>query len=167
MGIGFQVGNKPVGANWAYSGFHQFRKRLAKTIGIELNEMEGFGNPLVSFLRDFPNLVDVVEGRVVLPTKEELEKASEKHKEEYAATRGSIPWATVHDPIVPLLHHSDCDGELTPEQCAVIAPRLRELVSGWEDEWTAGIENYDKVNALKLADGMDQAVELNKPLIFC
>lgn len=74
--------------------------------------------------------------------------------------RKPIPWANVKDTIVPLLNHSDCDGELTPEECKTVAPRLRELVSKWpEDDW-------DRKRALELADAMDEAREAREALEF-
>lgn len=72
----------------------------------------------------------------------------------------NISWDTVTDPIKPLLNHSDCDGELTPEECRAIYPRLRELVANWDDN------DYDKHQALELADGMVFAATENKPLVF-
>lgn len=39
MGLGF----KGISASWSYSGFNLFRNRLAKEIGINLVNMEGFG----------------------------------------------------------------------------------------------------------------------------
>lgn len=68
------------------------------------------------------------------------------------------------DPIYLLLDHSDCDGDLPPEECRVIAPRLRELVKDWPDGILQG--GYDKEMALLLADGMDRAASENKPLQF-
>ena len=65
------------------------------------------------------------------------------------------------DPIIYLLSHSDCDGHLTPKQCASVAPRLRELVKNWSDE------DHDKKQALKLADGMELAAENDEHLNFC
>lgn len=62
-------------------------------------------------------------------------------------------WDTINDPIKPFLNHSDCDGELSPEECKSIASRLRELVKAWHED------DYDKVNALKLADAMDLCVQ--------
>ena len=38
MGIAFSHGE----ASWSYSGFHRFRKRIAESININLEEMEGF-----------------------------------------------------------------------------------------------------------------------------
>lgn len=102
-------------ARWSYGGFGNFRRRLANEIGMNLDDMEGFG--------------------------------------------GNIPFHIYQDDIIPLLNHSDCDGELTPEECKQVAPRLRELVSGWEDD-------YDKSKALDLADGMELAANQGKPLEF-
>jgi len=103
-------------AHWSYSGFMNFRRRIAQEIEIDLDMMEGFG--------------------------------------------GDIPFDSVNDPIMPLLNHSDCEGELTPKECGIVAPRLRELVSTWDDE------DYDKRHALYLAEGMDEAVDRNENLIF-
>ena len=73
---------------------------------------------------------------------------------------GSRQWATVDDAIVPLLDHSDCDGELTPETCELMAPRLRELVKNWPED------DFHRSQALELADGMDLAAGLDEPLEF-
>lgn len=74
------------------------------------------------------------------------------------------PWSTVQsseqEPIIDLLDHSDCDGELTAEQCARIAPRLRELVAHWPED------DYDRRHAELLADGMDLAAEAGESLEF-
>jgi hypothetical protein len=103
-------------AHWSYRGFHLFRVKLASSIQLDLDNMEGFGS-------------------------------------------GSQSWDTISDPIKPLLDHSDCDGELSPDECRTVSPRLRELVKGWGDD-------YDKRHALWLADGMDLAANNNKPLEF-
>ena len=116
-------------AHWSYSGFNRFRARLAKEIGIVLEEMRGF-----------------------MPfglTPEEKENWPGKE------------WAEVDDPIVHFLDHSDCDGKLAPVQCKVVAPRLRELVKSWPDD------DYDKIDALDLAKGMDLAASRKESLIFC
>ena len=69
-----------------------------------------------------------------------------------------IPWDTVDDAIVPFIYHSDCDGELTPEQCGTVGPRLRELVEQ--------LDGYDKRAGLRLADLMDRCHERNVDLQF-
>ena len=44
MGINFAKRiNEFYDLHWSYHGFHYFRKKLAKEIGIELDNMEGFG----------------------------------------------------------------------------------------------------------------------------
>jgi len=108
MGIDFSHGT----AHWSYSGFMEFRNKLANQIAINLNEMEGFD--------------------------------------------GHEKWNMESDPIMMLLNHSDCDGELTAEQCRVIAPRLKELIADWEDN----------CSALELAESMEEAAELEETLIF-
>lgn len=75
-------------------------------------------------------------------------------------TESGKSWESIQDPIVYLLNHSDCDGIITGEQCALIAPRVRELVKDWPEH------DYDKSEALVLADDMDLCAKLNKPLIF-
>lgn len=78
---------------------------------------------------------------------------------------GSASWDTVNDPIVDLLHHSDCDGELTPEQCRLIAPRLGELIALISD--AEDPTGYDRENGQLLKEGMELAASLNQPLVFC
>jgi hypothetical protein len=67
----------------------------------------------------------------------------------------SISWKLVNDPIVPLLNHSDCEGCLTPDECAQVAPRLRDLIQNWPNDIENNIdESYDTHMALKLIEGM-------------
>jgi hypothetical protein len=55
-------------AHWAYNGFHRFREKLAREIGINLNDMEGFGgdtkwtlgDPIVILLRH-PDCEGIIE----------------------------------------------------------------------------------------------------------
>lgn len=77
-----------------------------------------------------------------------------------AGLGGRRSWETIKDPIVPLLNHSDCDGELSPDECRAIAPRLRELVSTWPED------DSDRLKAIELANGMDDAALSNEPLVF-
>lgn len=113
MGIDFSHCN----ASWAYSGFMRFRKRVAKSVGFDLDSMEGFG--------------------------------------------GKTKWSSLKpDPIHALLNHSDCDGHLTVTECKKVAPRLKEILSSWDDD-------YDKQMGLELASGMLNAAAEKKPLRFC
>lgn len=67
---------------------------------------------------------------------------------------------SLDDPIRDLLCHSDCDGELSPEQCATIAPRLKELVADWD------ANDFDKMQADLLVQGMLDCAESKEPLEF-
>ena len=40
-------------------------------------------------------------------------------------------WDTVATTLKPLLNHSDWDGELTPDECMAILPRLKEIRVTW------------------------------------
>lgn len=126
-------------ARWGYGGFMRFRCRLADEIGVGLESMEGFTSSL-------ENLICIA--RREKPTRDDMQP--------YITSWDALK----PDPIIPLLSHSDCDGELTPEQCRSIAPRLRELVKDWKDD------DYDKQHALELAKGMELAFSLNQPLEF-
>lgn len=97
-------------ARWAYSGFHEFRRRLANEVGIALEEMQGFGDPQRSW-KDF----------------------------------GA-------EPLLPLLNHSDCEGDLDYKACLLVAPRLREIVARWDEH------DYDRQMAERLADMMDEVI---------
>lgn len=66
--------------------------------------------------------------------------------------RPRLAWDATTTPLRPLLDHSDCDGELTPEECSQVAPRLREVVSAL---WQPGDHDHDA--GLALADGMEAA----------
>lgn len=77
---------------------------------------------------------------------------------------GGVFWQDLQnkdDNIIPLLNHSDCEGEIPPDQCATIAPRLRELVSVWPET------DYDRIHFELLAQGMEDAALNKKTLEFC
>ncbi len=64
-------------------------------------------------------------------------------------------------PLHALLNHSDCDGDISPEDCRRVAPALRAAVAAWEPT------DYDRIQAEALADGMDEAAKAGVPLEFC
>jgi hypothetical protein len=134
-------------AHWGYMGFMLFRTKLAAEAGIALHCMSSF---TWSFGKNKPYKDVWVCG---------YEEGNSLQKPPIGI-QPVIKWANVHDDIVPLLNHSDCDGELSPEECLKIAPRLRELVSAWDDD------DRDKENALWLAEGMELAASRNEPLEF-
>jgi len=64
-----------------------------------------------------------------------------------------------------LFNHSDCDGELTPEQMKTIIPKLKLIVENWEGgEYP---NDYNKKHGLLLIEGMKLAVKNNENLEFC
>ena len=68
-------------------------------------------------------------------------------------------------PMYDFYFHSDCDGELTPEQMEKMLPRFRELIKMMEDE---NIEDDWDVEAAKmLVDDMQDCVDENEPMVFC
>lgn len=143
MGLDFNHSD----AHWAYSGFNRFRTKLAEEIGICLPLMEGFWNEKSS--SSTMELTKLIVGT----------KTMGEHF--FWLPQKPLKWDNINDPIVDLLYHSDCDGELSSEQCKKIAPRLRELIKDWDDK------DYDKEQALLLAEGMENCAKKNQILKFC
>lgn len=79
---------------------------------------------------------------------------------EMAGFGGHCHWKDV-DPIETFLNHSDCDGELSAEECETVAPRLRELIAKWNEH------DVDRQRAELLAGLMDRCHAEQTPLIFC
>ena len=71
-----------------------------------------------------------------------------------------MPWSSVKGDLVPLLHHSDCDGEMYPDECRRVAPRLREIVMRWP------VGDYDRRCGQVLADAMAEVAEGELVLVF-
>jgi hypothetical protein len=61
-----------------------------------------------------------------------------------------------------LLNHSDCDGTLSPIACSVLTRELALAVWGWEPA-----DDYDRINAIKLAYHMGECARQGKRLEFC
>jgi hypothetical protein len=70
------------------------------------------------------------------------------------------PWSEVDDDLVPLLDHSDCDGDLSPEEAKRVAPRLREIVSRWPED------DYDRESGEVLAGLLAAAGENGRRVLF-
>jgi hypothetical protein len=127
--------HNPYGPHWSYGGFSRFRERLWDEIGpmgIPLQQMWGFK----------PFALDVIA------------------QTEWSKT--AVRWEDIEPhPLHELINHSDCDGELTAEQCSRIAPALREVVAQWDEG------DYDRTTAEDLAAYMDVCAETGRPLVFC
>lgn len=72
---------------------------------------------------------------------------------------GDKPWPEAKG-IIPLLNHSDCDGELSVTEMKEIAPKMLEIVANWPD-------SYDKQQAIILGNDMLTCVKQRKKLKFC
>lgn len=73
---------------------------------------------------------------------------------------GQKAWpATTEDPIIVLLNHSDCDGDIDPAHLPALAARLDELAPLLED--------FDASQARLLAAGCREAAAEGVPLEFC
>jgi hypothetical protein len=78
-----------------------------------------------------------------------------------------LSWESLRpDPLHILLNHSDCDGDIAPEDCAALADRLEELLPLLPDEDDPGhIGNWcDKTKRFR--DGLRLAASRNEALEF-
>ena len=126
-------------AHWSYGGFHHFRQLLAASIGISLDRMVGFNRDAAMEVEDLPD-----EG-----------------PDAVSMVPDPILWETVDSPIVPLLNHSDCDGELSGPECAQVGPELVRICESW-GTW----ENYDRNMGIQLGQAMISIGEMNGALLF-
>lgn len=82
---------------------------------------------------------------------------------------GEGDWTTVSSPIRHLLDHSDCDGELTPQQASELAPTLRQALQeigsrtdpGDDPEW-----DYDQKAGAELVQLLELCARENVPVEF-
>lgn len=88
-----------------------------------------------------------------------------REMEGFAKDGDGIPWSTVerHTSLVPLLHHSDCDGYLEDHECEQMLPRLRQIHEQMSDDFP---DNYDKQQLGALIDGMEHVVKHGCAMVF-
>lgn len=79
---------------------------------------------------------------------------------------GDTPWPD-DDPLIVLLNHSDCDGEIEAKDCAAIADRLESLIPALERAGEAGghIGNFAE-KTQKFIDGLRKAAEVGESVGF-
>lgn len=103
-----------------YSAFNRVRGKLAATLGLDLEMMWGF-QPTATRIADLRAGGKVKTGGVA------DWDAFEREQIEWWETNAR-QWDTVDSGLVPLLHHSDCEGDLSPGDCRAVAPALAEAV---------------------------------------
>lgn len=85
---------------------------------------------------------------------------------------GSGEWSTdggeLITPLAPLLHHSDCDGVLEPDEAAMILRRLPAILDRWNQlDTEAGFERaYDVEQGRRLVAALQHAVEHRSVVVF-
>lgn len=126
----------------AYSSFNRWRKELAHAAGLPpLEFMEGYAalNPLVKLLYD-KGLISHVSGMDL---------------------SGQLPihWSCLkEDPLIELLDHSDCDGNIPWKHCIALSDRLMELAPEMPEEWRERTEIF--------SDGLIDAAKQHKDVEF-
>jgi len=129
----------------AYSAFMGWREKIAELAGFPpLMLMEGFydNNRFLFSENDFGIAKQVKE---YLP----------------------ISWGCLKtDPLIELLHHSDCDGEIEWYKCGVIADRLEEILELMPDEDTGGHIGNWKDKTQTFIDGLIKAYVSKEDLHF-
>jgi len=128
--------------NGSYSSFNGWRKELARAAGLPpLELMEGYAalNPLVKLLYD-KKLISHISGTDL---SEQL----------------PIRWSCLkEDPLIGLLDHSDCDGNIPWEHCTALSNRLQELLPKMPE----GLRERTKI----FSDGLIDAAERHENVDF-
>ncbi len=104
----------------SYGSFARFRDALARQIGINLDEYEGFG--------------------------------------------GEKEFITVNHDIVPLLNHSDCDGDLDVEDCKKVVNGLNSILENFNETLEFDPNFKDKI--IQFRDGCLDAISNNEIVEF-
>jgi hypothetical protein len=79
----------------------------------------------------------------------------------FAQNKAGQPWNQWDGhPLLPLLIHSDCDGELSPAQCGLVAFGLNDIIHAWPED------DYDKIEAKKLFRHLVKCLESGRALEF-
>lgn len=112
-----------------YSAFHRFRADIAEAVGINLSTMEGFD-------RSIPR-----------PPCEHV-------------THPATKWeALAQRPLLILLSHSDCEGDIAAADCDAIADDLQKVLASSEAlqaNWKQRIDDF--INGLRDAALSDEPV---------
>lgn len=142
----------------AYSAFMTWRTKIAEVAGfppLELMEgyysEEGFDNPFGLLDFKFPKNSDALEMAQLNRIRKRL----------------PIKWDLFgNHPLIPLLTHSDCEGDISYGNCKRIADALEKLIPLLPDEDAGGhIGNWRKKTETFI-EGLRCAYEKKEKLIF-
>lgn len=95
----------------------------------------------------------------------ELAKEIDVKLDEMEGFGGEKSFEKIEDAIKYFLDHSDCDGELEPKYCKLIAPRMKEIADKWIKSNDEDLEYYGE-KALAIYEGMIECCENNESLLF-
>ncbi|HET9376391.1 MAG TPA: hypothetical protein VFO40_15565 [Chthoniobacterales bacterium] len=79
---------------------------------------------------------------------------------EYFKEEGESWDAYKHHPLYAFLVHEDCEGDLSPQECARIAPIIEGIVSDWLTS------DYDRIHAMRLVKHMRYCARTGRRLQF-
>lgn len=121
----------------AYSAFHRWRQRIAEAAGfpqLDLMEMYWSGKTISGLPMEIRWLPNDWQGSTA-----QAERYWLHHREKLP-----LRWNDVEGDkrLRPLLEHSDCDGDLAPAHCAIIADALEELLPKLDGEGGGHIGNW-------------------------
>jgi hypothetical protein len=138
----------------AYSAFYKWRTEIAKFAGYPpLELMEGYYHE-----NDFALL------EMAYPKGDEIIMYRFRALKE----RFPIKWEGLKpSPLQILLHHSDCEGDISPEDCKAIADALTELLEKAPADLDLGghIGNF-RQKTQTFIDGCLEAYKKNEKLVF-
>ncbi len=119
----------------AYSAFHRWRTRIA--------EVSGYAQQWAAGRFEIDDDEDASEDGI------------------YAGNWKNAP----SDAILLLLLHSDCDGELAPEHCRLLADRLEGLLPNLHGDGGGHLGDY-RAKTEQFIKGLREAAAANEPLGF-
>ena len=141
----------------AYSAFMAWREKLAEVAGLPpLQLMEGFYYP------DETGTLQTVRRLLKAGALDWLGESIERLEQSLPIRWDRLKPDVLHE----LLSHSDCDGELAPELCGLLADRLEELLPLLPDEDSGGHIGNWRVKTQTFIDGLRDAAAANEPVGF-
>lgn len=146
----------------SYSAFSRWRSKIAETAGLPpLELMEGFYTPLMGGGL-MPTLYHGVDtGKPAFPSQSQNPYLAD------IDAKLPIKWDCLkQSPLFELLHHSDCDGEISPEKCLEIAKELEKLIPFLSDDYVGGHIGNMKEKTQRFIDGLLLASKSGESVLF-